>query len=515
MARLSNIADYEKKKAQNKADALPAAVPPVQEAIRPQSQELREGFQQMGQMNPQQPVLQTRDANEMYKATRSQALGHESNLADPQKAQEFWNASPYEFWTEQVKANPNSTYAILNQMYASKETPEEKAKRERREQLGEVFNNLGNLIGNAANLYYTTKGGQYIDLNSVNEKHRARMERLREKQEALKQRQDELLGKAKLSDIQAERAERAVTARADADARAKELEYKRDLALKQIEHAFRIGQIDAQTAAADLDLSATVYESETFPATFAGTADAKNTTLKSITFPVNVTIVSASAFRYCAALESVNLDEIVNIGDNAFRNTGLKKVKVDKQVKTLGTYIFAECHDLEDIYFNATDSRLATPASGGTDFYTFVFDIADIENHTVNMVATIGPDSRLPRYAFRYNANLSKIIFESTVTGSASNSAGRQGNNSLQGVRYLGTVITKGNNWLYNGSLTEAGVSLPTTTTKYLVVPDGQTETYKGWRLWTGNGTTGALEKMGFTMIEQSAYDALQAGDQN
>lgn len=249
MARLGNINQYEQKKAQRKADALPAAVPPVQEAVRPQSQELREGFQQMGQMNPQQPVLQTRDANEMYKATRSQALGHESNLADPQKAQEFWNASPYEYWTEQVKANPNSIYAILNQMYASKETPEEKAKRERREQLGEVFNNLGNLIGNAANLYYTTKGGQYIDLNLVNEKHRARMERLREKQEALKQRQDELLGKAKLSDIQAERAERAVTARADADARAKELEYKRDLALKQIEHAFRIGQIDAQTAA--------------------------------------------------------------------------------------------------------------------------------------------------------------------------------------------------------------------------------------------------------------------------
>ena len=249
MARLGNINQYEQKKAQRKADALPTAVPPVQEAIRPQLQELREGFQQMGQMNPQKPVLQTRDANEMYKATRSQALGHESNLADPQKAQEFWNASPYEYWTEQVKRDPNNAYAVMNQMFASNETPEEKAKRERREQLGEVFNNLGSLIGNAANLYYTTKGGQYIDLNSVNEKHRARMERLREKQEALKQRQDELLGKAKLSDIQAERAERAVTARADADARAKELEYKRDLALKQIEHAFRIGQIDAQTAA--------------------------------------------------------------------------------------------------------------------------------------------------------------------------------------------------------------------------------------------------------------------------
>lgn len=249
MARLGNINQYEQKKAQRKADALPAAVPPVQEAIRPQSQELREGFQQMGQMNPQTPVLQTRDANEMYQATRSQALGHESNLADPQKAQEFWNASPYEYWTEQVKANPNSTYAILNQMYASKETPEEKAKRERREQLGEVFNNLGNLIGNAANLYYTTKGGQYIDLNSVNEKHRARMERLREKQEALKQRQDELFGKAKLSDIQAERAERAAKVKADADARADELKFRRDLYLKEIDNAYALGRIDAQTAA--------------------------------------------------------------------------------------------------------------------------------------------------------------------------------------------------------------------------------------------------------------------------
>lgn len=249
MPRLGNINQYEQKKAQRKADDLPAAVPPVQEAIKPQSQELREGFQQMGQMNPQQPVLQTRDANEMYKATRSQALGHESNLADPQKAQEFWNASPYEYWTEQVKRDPNNAYAVMNQMFASNETPEEKAKRERREQLGEVFNNLGNLIGNAANLYYTTKGGQYIDLNSVNEKHRARMERLREKQDALKQRQDELLGKAKLSDIQAERAERAAKVKADADARADELKFRRDLYLKEIDNAYALGRIDAQTAA--------------------------------------------------------------------------------------------------------------------------------------------------------------------------------------------------------------------------------------------------------------------------
>lgn len=260
MPRLGNINQYEQKKAQRKADAMPTAVPPVQESVAPQSQQLREGFQQMGQMDAQQPVLQKVNPNEVYQSTRSQALGHESNLADPEKTQEFWNASPYEYWTEQVKANPENTYAILNKMYASKETPEEKRKRERREQLGEVFNNLGNLIGNAANLYYAGKSGYSIDLNTANEKHRERMQRIKDKQDALKQRQDELLMKYKVGDIQAAREAatkkeereynaKVAKAKADADAKAKELEYKRDLALKQIEHAFRIGQIDAQTAA--------------------------------------------------------------------------------------------------------------------------------------------------------------------------------------------------------------------------------------------------------------------------
>lgn len=179
---------------------------------------------------------------------RTQAL-RDMNEAEFAKNQGAMNASDYEYWTQQVKANPESTYAILNQMNASQETPEEKRKRERREQLGEVFNNLGNVIGNAANLYYTHRGGQYIDLNTENEKRRERMRRIKEKQDALKQKQDELLGKAKIADVKAKREEATAKAKAEADAKAKELEYKRDLALKQIEHAFKIGQIDAQTKA--------------------------------------------------------------------------------------------------------------------------------------------------------------------------------------------------------------------------------------------------------------------------
>ena len=198
MARLGNIQEYEKRK---------AAATPV--GTSPQSQSVREGFQQMAQKPMEQPVLQKVDANKVYESTRSQALGSDAAQVDPQKTMESWNASPYEYWTEQVKTNPESTYAIVNQMFASKETPEEKAKRERREQLGEVFNNLGNLIGNAANLYYTHRGGQYIDLNTANEKHRERMQRIKDKQDALDRQREQIILNAKLGEIQAARKAKA------------------------------------------------------------------------------------------------------------------------------------------------------------------------------------------------------------------------------------------------------------------------------------------------------------------
>ena len=237
MARLRNIQEFEKRK---------AAAPPS--AISPTSQSVTEGFQQMAEFNPQKPTLEKVDPNKVYESTRSQALGSDAAQTDPQKTMESWNASPYEYWTEQAKANPGNAYAIVNQMMASSETPEEKAKREKRERLGEVFSNLGNLIGNAANLYYTHRGGQYIDLNTSNEKHRARMETIKAKQDALKQRQDEMLMKYKVADIQAAR---------DAAAKKEEREYKANVAKAEAErkerevelkHLRALGVIDAKQA---------------------------------------------------------------------------------------------------------------------------------------------------------------------------------------------------------------------------------------------------------------------------
>lgn len=237
MARLGNIQEYEKRK---------AAATPV--GTSPQSQSVREGFQQMAQKPMEQPVLQKVDANKVYESTRSQALGSDAAQVDPQKTMESWNASPYEYWTEQVKTNPESTYAIVNQMFASKETPEEKAKRERREQLGEVFNNLGNLIGNAANLYYTHRGGQYIDLNTANEKHRERMQRIKDKQDALDRQREQIVLNAKLGDAKTARAEAAVKAKNDAEAKRAEQKALNDRKLAEIKYLQELGVINAKQA---------------------------------------------------------------------------------------------------------------------------------------------------------------------------------------------------------------------------------------------------------------------------
>jgi hypothetical protein len=167
--------------------------------------------------------------------------------------QDKMNASEYEYWTEQLKANPGSEYAIVNQMLASKETPDEKAKRERREQLGDVFNNLGNLIGNAANLYYTNKGGQYIDLNTANEKHRERMQRIKDKQDALDRQREQIILNAKLGDAKAQRAEKLAYDKMKYEQAAKEkdnaFKLKLNAYLKELDNAHKLGQIDAQTKA--------------------------------------------------------------------------------------------------------------------------------------------------------------------------------------------------------------------------------------------------------------------------
>lgn len=179
---------------------------------------------------------------------RTEAL-RDMNEAEFAQNQEKMNATGKEYWIEQIKKDPLNSYAYMNYMIAEDETPEEKRKRERREALGETFRGLGNLIGNAANLYYTHRGGQYIDLNSVNEKHRARMQQIKDKQDALDEQRKKIILNAKLGEIKADRAENLADKKAKADADADDLKHKREMVKLAIQNAYKLGQIDAQTAA--------------------------------------------------------------------------------------------------------------------------------------------------------------------------------------------------------------------------------------------------------------------------
>jgi len=281
--------------------------------------------------------------------------------------------------------------------------------------------------------------------------------------------------------------------------------------------------IDAQTAPVALDMSQAQYEATAFPAVFAGTADAPNTTLKSIEFPSNVTEVVASAFIYCSALEAVNLDKITTLGKQAFRYSGLKSVRVDKQVTSISTHVFADCYDLESAYFNATDSGLADIGSNdnnpNNNYNVFMFAKSGME-HTTDFTLTIGPDSRLPRYCLQNNNNVVKIIFEYSGTKDR-----KFGNNALVRANYIHTIICKGTTDpglpYANIDVTQLSQNVPDTVTKYFVVPDGCSELYKNHNTpeeaSAGNYGlyTYLVQNAGFTLIEQSAYDALQAGDQN
>lgn len=142
---------------------------------------------------------------------------------------ETMNASDKEYWSVQAKLNPTNTYANLQNYFASGETPAEKQKRERREQLGQVFSNLGNLIGNAVNLYYTAQGAVPVDLNTSAKEENERIRRIREKREALKARQDALLAEARAGDIRNAYNLRVAREKAEAEAAEKEKARRQDM----------------------------------------------------------------------------------------------------------------------------------------------------------------------------------------------------------------------------------------------------------------------------------------------
>lgn len=250
-----------------KADAMKMKVNSEYDASHPVEPVKKDVTEVLNNPTSDTPSLATLGGggNAMAGAEKADKPWERLSEGDFERRKDEMNVSDKEYWESQYRKNPDNAYALLKAQWASDETPEQQRKRERREALGETFRNLGNLIGNAANLYYTSKGGQYIDLNTANEKHRERMQVLKDKQEAIQRQREQILTNAKLDDLRREREKEAAKKQNEwktaEGAKEREWKMKYDVYMKELDNAHKMGQIDAQTKA-DLVKQAAKAKSE-------------------------------------------------------------------------------------------------------------------------------------------------------------------------------------------------------------------------------------------------------------
>lgn len=250
--------------------------------------------------------------------------------------------------------------------------------------------------------------------------------------------------------------------------------------------------VKEQTSLVEVDMSAALFKTEEFPAYFQNM-----TNLKAISFPSNITAVAENAFNGCSALENVDLSKITRYGASAFKLTGLRSVRLENTVTSLGKDVFRCCYKLSEAYFNVPASSYA----GVNDPGVFRWNNPANMDKQEDLTLTIGPDATLPRYGVCDNRNLVKIIFEYTGGDDL-----MTGNNAFNRVMNLRTVICKGTTGLMYGSVdTTAGSEVDSSKTKYLVVPDGCTDLYKS-HSQEKSFYNQLVVNCGFQLIEQSNY---------
>ena len=242
------------------------------------------------------------------------------------------NASDQEYWAIQAKEKPLSTYANVQRYLASGETPAEQAKRERREHLGQVFANLGNLIGNAANLYYTSQGAYPADLNAGAIAENERMRRIKDKRDALKARQDALLAQAKGDDIRNAYSLQLARDKARAQQAAKDREREDDMAkfkLKLDADAKKAGDTLAETRRHNRAMEARAAQQDS-KVLDSGIASDGNVYTRNTKLSENETIQFVKKYMSDDDLKQyirTEIEPVYNPATNQFENSG--KMYVD------------------------------------------------------------------------------------------------------------------------------------------------------------------------------------------
>ena len=76
--------------------------------------------------------------------------------------------------------------------------------------------------------------------------------------------------------------------------------------------------------------------------------------LESIRLSDNIEYINDDAFRSLTNLKVVILStHLKEIASNAFRNTDIKEITIPKNVRTIGSKVFAYCNNLETVIFES------------------------------------------------------------------------------------------------------------------------------------------------------------------
>lgn len=251
MSRLQKIQERRQKAQPQNTVQQPAVQPqppaPAQEPETPNFTDMAKPYQPLEKITyAESGILPTMASSQAYRNDAMQGM----NERQFDNLKERMNASDKEYWQAQLEKNPDSIYSNLAMMLASDETPVEKQKRERREQLGQVFANLGNVIGNAANLYFTAQGADPANIDAPMRYQNERMARIEEKRRAAQEQADAILRNAKLADLQGARELAAQHAKAQAENN----RFMLNLALKQQEADRKARQQETDNARKDREL---------------------------------------------------------------------------------------------------------------------------------------------------------------------------------------------------------------------------------------------------------------------
>lgn len=251
MSRLQKIQERRQKAQPQNTVQQPAVQPqppaPAQDPETTNFTDMAKPYQPLEKITyAESGILPTMASSQAYRNDAMQSM----NERQFDKLKERMNASDKEYWQAQLEKNPDSIYSNLAMMLASDETPVEKQKRKRREQLGQVFANLGNVIGNAANLYFTAQGADPADIDTPMRYQNERMARIEEKRRAAQEQADAILRNAKLADLQGARELAAQRAQAQED----DKRFMLNLALKQQEADRKARQQEKDNARKDREL---------------------------------------------------------------------------------------------------------------------------------------------------------------------------------------------------------------------------------------------------------------------